>query len=125
MLGRLIKQFIAKIYIRVVAFWLALKDKQLPAAAIILTVLMVSYALAPIDLIPDFIPIIGYLDELVIIPALLYLINAITKKSITEKYMGIAIHHIKNQSKPTYTLGTIVVVLSWVLISIIVAFMMK
>ena len=88
MLGRLIEQFIAKIYIRVVAFWLALKAKQLPAAAIILTVLMVSYALAPIDLIPDFIPIIGYLDELVIIPALLYLINLITKKSITEKYMS-------------------------------------
>ena len=125
MLGRLIEQFIAKIHIHVVAFWLALKAKQLPAAAIILTVLMVSYALAPIDLIPDFIPIIGYLDELVIIPALLYLINLITKKSITEKYMDIAIHHIKNQSKPTFTLGAIIVVLSWILIGIIVAFLME
>ena len=125
MLGRLIEQFIAKIYIRVVAFWLALKAKQLPAAAIILTVLMVSYALAPIDLIPDFIPIIGYLDELVIIPALLYLINLITKKSITEKYMDIAIHNIKNQSKPTFTLGAIIVALSWILIGIIVAFLME
>ena len=52
------------------------------------------------------------------------LINLITKKSITEKYMDIAIHHIKNQSKPTFTLGAIIVVLSWILIGIIVAFLM-
>jgi len=48
--------------------WFALRDPRAPWYARLVAVLVVAYALSPIDLIPDFIPILGYLDDLVLIP---------------------------------------------------------
>lgn len=54
--------------------WLELAgEKQTPFSAKILLLAAVVYFLSPIDLIPDFIPIIGYLDDLVIVPLLVWL----------------------------------------------------
>ncbi len=52
------------------AVLLALKDSRTPLSAKIFAALTVAYALSPIDLIPDFIPVLGYLDDLIILPAL-------------------------------------------------------
>ncbi len=53
------------------AVFLALKEKRTPWYAKIVAAVVVVYALSPIDLIPDFIPILGYLDDLIILPALI------------------------------------------------------
>ena len=53
------------------AVFLALKDKRTPWYARILSAVIVVYALSPIDLIPDFFPVLGYLDDLIILPALI------------------------------------------------------
>ena len=53
------------------AVFLALKEKRTPWYAKILAAAVVVYALSPIDLIPDFIPVLGYLDDLLILPALI------------------------------------------------------
>ena len=53
------------------AVFLALKHRETPLAAKVLAVIAVAYALSPIDLIPDFIPIIGLLDDLILLPALI------------------------------------------------------
>ena len=53
------------------AVFLALKDKRTPWYAKIIAAVVVVYALSPIDLIPDFIPVLGYLDDLIILPALI------------------------------------------------------
>lgn len=52
------------------AVFLALKDKRTPAMAKIFAALTVAYALSPVDLVPDFIPVLGYLDDVIILPAL-------------------------------------------------------
>lgn len=52
------------------ALFLALKDKDTPIAAKIFASVTVAYALSPIDLIPDFIPVLGYLDDIILLPAL-------------------------------------------------------
>lgn len=52
----------------VVALWLAARDPRTPWYARLAAALVAAYALSPIDLIPDFIPILGYLDELIILP---------------------------------------------------------
>ena len=55
------------------AVFLALKEKRTPWYAKILAATVVIYALSPIDLIPDFIPFLGYLDDLIILPLLIAL----------------------------------------------------
>lgn len=55
------------------AVFLSLKSKDTPLAAKILAGITIGYALSPIDLIPDFIPVLGYLDDLLILPALVAL----------------------------------------------------
>jgi uncharacterized membrane protein YkvA (DUF1232 family) len=53
----------------VIALWLARKDPGIPWHAKAVLVLTIAYAMSPVDLIPDFIPVIGYIDDLIIVPA--------------------------------------------------------
>lgn len=55
----------------VLVLWFALKNPQTPFSARVLAFLTVTYALSPIDLIPDFIPVLGYLDDIILMPILL------------------------------------------------------
>lgn len=55
------------------AVFLALKDKDTPVLAKMIAALTIGYALSPIDLIPDFIPVLGYLDDVIILPVLIAL----------------------------------------------------
>ena len=51
-----------------IALWLAARDPRVPWYVKALSAAVAAYALFPIDLIPDFIPILGYLDDLLIVP---------------------------------------------------------
>lgn len=50
------------------AVWLAIRDPRTPLAARIVGILVAAYALSPIDLIPDFIPVLGLVDDAILIP---------------------------------------------------------
>lgn len=65
------------------AVYLALKSKETPLAAKLLAAITVAYALSPIDLIPDFIPVLGYLDDVLLLPGLI----ALTVKLIPRKVL--------------------------------------
>lgn len=52
----------------VVALWLAARDARTPWHAKAVAAIVAAYALSPIDLIPDFIPVLGYLDDIVLVP---------------------------------------------------------
>jgi uncharacterized membrane protein YkvA (DUF1232 family) len=52
----------------VIALWLAGRDRRVPWYAKVVAAAIVAYALSPIDLIPDFVPVLGYLDDLLIVP---------------------------------------------------------
>jgi len=56
-----------------VALYLAARDPRVPWVAKLMAMATAAYALSPIDLIPDFIPVIGYLDDLIIVPAAIFL----------------------------------------------------
>jgi uncharacterized membrane protein YkvA (DUF1232 family) len=101
------------------ALTIAYKRKDVSVIAKILIIITVGYALSPIDLIPDFIPVIGYLDDLIIIPLLIFLIMKIIPKEI--------MYDCKEQAKDLWKDGkpkkwyyAIPIVIFWVLIIFIV-----
>ncbi len=67
------------------ALYLAYKDPRVPWYAKVFVAITVAYALSPIDLIPDFIPVLGYLDDLIIIPVAIYLSLKMIPKEILEE----------------------------------------
>ena len=81
-----IKERAKKLKTDIPALFLALKDRRTPIFAKVFAAITVVYALSPIDLIPDFIPVLGYLDDLIILPALVALtIRFIPKALLSEK----------------------------------------
>ena len=62
--------------------YIAYKRKDVPIIVKIIVIVAIIYAFSPIDLIPDFIPVLGYLDDLIILPALIYLSIKIIPKEI-------------------------------------------
>lgn len=67
------------------AVFLSLKSNDTPLAAKILAGITVGYALSPIDLIPDFIPVLGYLDDVIILPVLIALTIRLIPKDTFDK----------------------------------------
>ena len=72
------------------ALVLALKHERTPLSAKVLAAATVVYALSPVDLIPDFIPVLGYLDDLIILPALIALTVRRVPEDVLQDKEGIA-----------------------------------
>ncbi len=66
------------------AVFLAMKQKETPAVAKFVAALTVLYALSPVDLIPDFIPVLGYLDDIILLPALAALTMRLIPSGVME-----------------------------------------
>ena len=79
-----IKQWAKTIKKDVLVVWLVAKDQRTPAWIKILALMIAAYALSPIDLIPDFIPVLGYLDDLIIVPLGLLLVIKLTPQEIID-----------------------------------------
>ena len=65
-------------------YQLVLKDRRTPKLAKVLLGLAVGYALSPIDLIPDFVPVLGQLDDIVLVPALVILALKMVPREVIE-----------------------------------------
>jgi len=94
------------------AVFLCLKSKDTPFFAKILAGLTIGYALSPIDLIPDFIPVLGYLDDLIILPMLIALTIRCIPKDTFDRFRKEAVEMWKN-GKPNKWYFAIPVVLVW------------
>lgn len=85
-----IKERAKKLKTDIPAIFLALKDEETPSSAKIIAAITVAYALSPIDLIPDFVPILGYLDDVILLPALVALTVRLIPKEIMERNRKLA-----------------------------------
>ena len=72
------------------AIYLAARDPRVPWYAKILAMAVAGYALSPIDLIPDFIPVVGYLDDLIIVPLGIWLVVSLIPLQVMAEYRAIA-----------------------------------
>lgn len=106
------------IKILIPALFIALKKKETPVLAKILAGITVGYALSPIDLIPDFIPILGYLDDLIILP----LLASITIKLIPKEVMELCKEEaaeLWSNGRPKKWYYALPIILIWVIIIIL------
>ena len=79
-----IKQWAKTLKKNIVVVWLVAKGERTPVWIKILALITAAYALSPIDLIPDFIPVLGYLDDIIIVPLGLLLVIKLTPKEIID-----------------------------------------
>jgi uncharacterized membrane protein YkvA (DUF1232 family) len=80
------KQRIQNLKTEVHALYLASQDPRVPWYAKVIMALTIGYAISPIDLIPDFIPVLGQLDDLIIVPAGIALAIKMIPKNVMEEY---------------------------------------
>jgi uncharacterized membrane protein YkvA (DUF1232 family) len=98
------------------ALYLAAKDPRVPWYAKLLSALVVAYALSPIDLIPDFIPVLGYLDDLVLIPLGIALVIKLIPPSVLDECKEKARRRIDQAKSKTWVAVAFIIVI-WVLLA--------
>lgn len=103
------QQLKAEVY----ALYLVYKDPRTPWYAKVFSAVVVGYAFSPIDLIPDFIPVLGYLDDLVLIPLGAYLAMKMIPPQVMEECRQQA-KDVIAQGKPVGKVAAAVIVLIWV-----------
>lgn len=101
------------------ALFLALKDPRTPIVAKVLAAATVGYALSPIDLIPDFVPLLGYLDDVVLLPAMVALTVKLVPADVLEQCRRDA-EALWEDGKPKKWYYAIPVVLVWALVVVLV-----
>src|SRR5262245_4942212 len=93
-----------------VAVWIAARDPRVPWYAKVVAALVAAYAFSPIDLIPDFIPVLGYLDDIVIVPAGILLCVRLIPGGLMEEFRAEASRRI---DRPTSRIGAVTIVVLW------------
>ena len=114
-----IKEKVKQLKNDVPAVFLALKDKKTPLYAKLFAVLTVAYALSPIDFIPDFIPILGYLDDLIILPLLVALTTKFIPKEVFVEYRKQA-QDMWQDGKPKKWYYALPIIFVWLLIIVLI-----
>jgi uncharacterized membrane protein YkvA (DUF1232 family) len=105
------KQWARAIKRDVIALWIAARDPRVPWYAKALAMAIAAYALSPIDLIPDFIPVLGYLDELIILPLGILLVVVLIPAALMAEFRERA---VTLAAKPRSAVAAVVIILVWI-----------
>lgn len=101
-----------------ITLWFVCRHPDTPLLVKAICWFVVAYALSPIDLIPDFIPVIGYLDDLILLPGLIWLAVRLTPPPVLAECRTRATEHLAQQGgKPRSLWGAILVCLVWLAIA--------
>lgn len=104
------KQWARSIKRDVVALWIAARDRRTPLTAKLVAGAVAAYALSPIDLIPDFIPVLGYLDDLLIVPLGIMLAVRLVPPALMIEFRAAA---TAREGRPMSRVGAAVIVAIW------------
>ncbi|MBO9624047.1 MAG: DUF1232 domain-containing protein [Sphingomonas sp.] len=99
------------------AVWLAVRDPRTPLHARLFGLLVAAYALSPIDLIPDFIPVLGLLDDAVLIPLGVWLFEKMVPADQLAEHRAAA---EAASHRPVSWAGVVIVVAVWVLAALLI-----
>ena len=98
-----------------ITLWFAGRHSSTPWYAKALGLLVVAYALSPIDLIPDFVPVLGYVDDVILLPALIWLTVRMIPVPVLNQCRDQTDEWLRTSgSKPVSRVGAAVIVLLWI-----------
>lgn len=102
----------------VLALWFCQKHPDMPVAAKVLAIFVVAYAFSPIDLIPDFIPVLGYLDDVILVPIGIYFTLKLIPEHVISDGRLQANQWIKqNHRKPKNWFVAILILVIWLFLA--------
>ena len=93
------------------ALYLASRDPRVPWYAKALAAVVAGYALSPIDLIPDFIPVLGYLDDVILVPAGIWLVIRLIPPDIMAEHRAVA---AAARRRPVNRVAGALVITAWI-----------
>jgi len=100
------------------AVWLAARDPRTPWYAKALALAVAGYAFSPIDLIPDFIPVLGYLDDLILVPAGLWLVLRLIPAEVLATHRAAA---EAAADRPVSRVAAGLVIVAWIAVTVLAA----
>jgi uncharacterized membrane protein YkvA (DUF1232 family) len=106
------KEWARRIKRDVLALWIAARDPRTPPLAKLVAGAVAAYALSPIDLIPDFVPVLGYVDDLLIVPIGIILAIKLVPAPLMSEFRDLA---ATRKGQPVSSSGTIFIVAIWLL----------
>ncbi len=109
------KEWAKKLKKEVLMLYYAYQDPRTPFWAKVVTIVVVAYAFSPIDLIPDFIPILGYLDDLILLPLGIALAIKLIPTQVIEESRRKAESILSKEKPKNWIVGWIVILL-WILV---------
>ena len=102
----------------VIALYLAARDPRVPWYAKVVAAFVAAYALSPLDLIPDFIPILGYLDDVILVPLGIALAIRLIPAHLFHEHREAAATRMT--TRPTSRAGMLVIIGIWIIIALVV-----
>lgn len=110
-----IKDWARRLKRDVVALWFACKELRTPWLAKAVALFTVGYALSPIDLIPDFIPVLGFVDDAIILPALIWFVLRMIPPELMAECREKAEQWLAaGNGKPVSRVGAAVIIVLWI-----------
>ena len=104
------RSLVTRLRVEAHAVWLAARDPRTPWHVRLVALLIAAYALSPIDLIPDFIPVLGLLDDALIIPAGIWLVGRLLPPGLIDEHRAAA---LAAADRPVSKAGLAIVVAIW------------
>ncbi|GLX13139.1 hypothetical protein Pstr01_13780 [Pseudomonas straminea] len=104
---------------QVMMLWFSCRHPRTPAMAKVLAIVVVAYALSPIDLIPDFIPVLGYLDDVILLPLGIWLVMRLMPASVLQECRHHAADHERNRTpRPRSMIAGALIVVIWLVVAV-------
>jgi len=113
---------VTRIRVEAHAVWLVARDPRTPWPVRLLCLLIAAYALSPIDLIPDFIPVIGLIDDALLIPAGLWLVGRLLPAGLMDEHRATA---LAAADRPVSKAGALIVVAIWASAALLVWWVLR
>ena len=111
-----LREWARKLQREVIALWFCVRHPETPLLAKVTAALVVAYAFSPIDLVPDFIPVLGLVDDLVLLPAGIWLVLKLVPRRVLVQCREDAARWMdRGGSTPRGWVGAFIIVILWII----------